>query len=93
MELLGKKEIYIFGMRHDVATYQDKSVNDTSMGTSDSKRGIIKLCEGMPADIAEQTLLHEIIHLIDLNLGTELTEKQVLGITSGIYSVIKENNL
>ena len=93
MDLLGKKQIYIFGMMHSVDTYQDKSIMDTSMGTSDSKRGIIKLCEGMPPDIAEQTLLHEIIHIIDVNLGTGLNENQVLGITTGIYSVIKENNL
>jgi hypothetical protein len=93
MDLLGKTQISILGMVHEISTYKEHSKEDPSMGTSDCKMGTVKLCEGMPPDIAEQTLLHEIIHLIDRNLAIGLKENQVISLAAGLYSVIKENNL
>lgn len=67
--------------------------DDNAMGRSDSKLGNIYICSEMPKDIQEQTLLHEVLHIIDYNLGTKLTEEQVLALSAGMYSFFKENKL
>ena len=41
----------------------------------------------------ESTLLHEIVHAIDMNRNLELTESQVSSLSSGLYAVIVDNNL
>ena len=40
----------------------------------------------------ESTLLHEIVHAIDINKNLELTDQQVRSLSSGLYAVIVENN-
>ena len=45
----------------------------------------------MNHDLPRMTLIHEMLHLVsDLN-GLGLTEKQVLGLETGLYGVFKEN--
>lgn len=41
----------------------------------------------------EHTLLHEILHAIDVAVGTNLTEEKVGALSRALYQVLKENNL
>ena len=93
MKLKGLKEITVLGMKHTITYFESNCRTDDNMGRSDTKMGQITLCKGMPQDIEEQTLLHEIIHVIDGNLSTNMSEKQVTAISAGLYAVIKENKL
>jgi hypothetical protein len=93
MKLFGKKEVFILGMKIKITYFDSSCRADNTMGRSDEKNGIISLCKDMPNDVAEQTLLHECIHLISDNVAAGLTEKQVTAISAGLYSFIKENKL
>jgi hypothetical protein len=42
-------------------------------------------------DAIRNTLLHEILHAIDMQMNTKLTEEQVVGITNGILSTGIDN--
>lgn len=39
----------------------------------------------------DSTLLHEIIHVIDVNRALKLSEEQVQSLSTGIYAVIVDN--
>lgn len=41
----------------------------------------------------DSTLMHEIIHVIDINRGLKLSEEQVQSLSMGIYAVIVDNKL
>ena len=41
----------------------------------------------------ESTFLHEVVHVIDLDRGLELSENQVQSLASGLYAAIVDNNL
>ena len=92
-ELIEDKEVRILGVNYKISLFDSPGREDGSMGRSDVMMGKITICKDMPQDIQEQTLLHEILHIIDLNVGTKLTEEQVTALSAGLYSVIKENNL
>lgn len=55
--------------------------------------GLITICEELPPEIKEETLLHEAIHHIEASLGLGLTENQVMGLSVGIYDLLKSNGL
>jgi chlorite dismutase len=42
-------------------------------------------------DERKDTIIHEMVHCIDHALQTEMSERQVHAISSGIYSVLKDN--
>ena len=39
----------------------------------------------------QDTLLHEVIHVVDWTVKSDLKENQVAAITSGLYAVFKDN--
>jgi len=41
----------------------------------------------------DQTLLHELFHVIDKNNGLDLNEQQILSLSQGIYATIVNNDL
>ena len=93
MKLLGKKKYLIFGVKHKLIYFNNSHRQDVAMGKSDCKDCVIRLCNDMPTEMQEQTLLHEVVHLIDMNLSLKFTEEQVNALATGLYSFIKENKL
>ncbi len=41
----------------------------------------------------EHTLIHEILHAVDVAVGADLKEKQVTVLSRGLYQVLAENKL
>jgi hypothetical protein len=91
--IIEEKEVKVLGINYKISLFDSPGRADGSMGRSDVMMGKITICKDMPQDIQEQTLWHEILHVIDTNVGTKLTEEQVTALSGGLYSVIKENNL
>jgi len=93
MNLRDKTELSILGMKHEVTYFKSHDGNDGAMGRSHIKHGIINICDEMPDDIQEQTILHEVVHIISDHLELEMKENQVGGLATGLYAFIKENKL
>lgn len=90
-EILNKKKFKILGLDYIVKPFASNARDDGSMGRADTKLGLIHLCIDLPETIKEQTTLHEVLHVIDENLGTKLSEEQITALAAGLYSFFKDN--
>jgi Zn-dependent peptidase ImmA (M78 family) len=53
----------------------------------------IYISKNLTQDKANETLLHEVIHAIEQNLGLKMKEKQVNNLAFCLYSFLKENHV
>ena len=84
------KKVKIGG--HMVKVLYPYQFNDmfTGSGTCNYEEGIIKIKEAGITD--EQTLWHEILHMVDIVYnGEKLDEDSISRLSEGIYQVIKDN--
>lgn len=86
-------KIKIFGKTIDIKYTNDKNVGRNYMGLSSSVDNLITLSENQAEENVEETFLHEILHIVSEGMNIELSEKQVTQISTGLYSVFKENKL
>lgn len=63
------------------------------LGTMHLGSTVIRLNPNQSASQRESTLLHEIIEAINAQQKIGLTEEQICQIESGLYQVLKDNNL
>ena len=61
------------------------------IGCSDSEKQLITIKDGLKPDQERSTALHEVLHGISEMLGLGLTEKQVQGLETGLFSVLRDN--
>lgn len=84
-------KVIIMGMPFSVEYKSDGARDDGRMGNVDSKRGTIILSSSIPEDFQKLPLLHEVFHCLSDRLGLELSEQQVLSLSSGLFRFFKEN--
>ena len=58
----------------------------TLMGSTNRGRQVICLDETLAADQAEDTLLHEVLHIIDGELALNFSEETIQRLSVGLYS-------
>jgi len=51
----------------------------------------ISVRDGLPPEKERLVLIHELVHAIEDVLGLKLKEKQVEGLETGIYALIRDN--
>ena len=86
-------EVKIGGIRCNISCEDISNVSGNAMGRLNMKRGKLLIQSNMSEENKELVILHEIIHAIgDMN-GLELKENQVLSLESGLYQVLKDNDL
>lgn len=61
------------------------------MGLCDVCNSRITIDATLERSVMEETLLHEIIHYISEKNHLKLSETKVMGLSTGLYSVIKDN--
>ena len=54
---------------------------------------IIRINKDYSRDAKQETLIHEILHCIDIYIGSDLTEQQISGLSCMIFQVLKDNHL
>jgi hypothetical protein len=62
-----------------------------NLGYVDHESQVISVKKGMEPGITYQTLMHEIIHVIDVWTGLNLTEEQVEALATGVAYVLNKN--
>lgn len=85
------QSLTIFGKPYQVQ-YVDNINDGDQFGEINTGTGIISVLNTSSAQMQEETLLHEIIHAIDEDMGIGLNEKQVQRLSVSLYAVLKENN-
>jgi Zn-dependent peptidase ImmA (M78 family) len=87
------KKLKILG-RPFIVEYKDfeKLVQHNGMsGNCTGHKQLIQIDSSNPRERQENTLLHEIIHLISDDLSLEFSEETVKRITTGLYQVLNDN--
>ena len=80
-----KQDIEILGKTY-VVTYQNPDNMCGTMGSCNRERGFILIDNTLNTDQQNETLLHEIIHVIDGELKLNLDETTVARLAVGLYS-------
>ena len=89
MILINEKEISILRIKYKLLFFDSSHrTSMKNMGYCNSETKEIYISKGMSIDITEQTILNEIIHLINMYLTIGLKEDQILQLTKGLYSLI-----
>jgi len=68
----------------------DELPEDT-LGLCDPKTNTITVDPDLPLHVWQQTLGHELVHLIEMTLNLCLTEQQVDTLSTGLIHLLKEN--
>jgi len=65
--------------------------SDGGMGRCYAPDQVIRINSAMHPDAQKSTLLHEILHAVADCCGLSLTEQQINGLETGLFSVFKDN--
>lgn len=82
----------IVGKRYTIA--KAKRASEALIGHNGMCRSnqlSIHFADDLPPDEQADTVLHEVIHAVDHQMDTELTETQVRRIATGVVAVFKDN--
>jgi len=71
------------------------NIIDTYMPSAQGKYvasdSVMHIFEHKNEDMTKNTILHEVLHGIDIFMNTKLNEDQIIGIANGLMSTVKEN--
>jgi hypothetical protein len=82
----------ILGIDYEVALFDAKGLPRFSCaGQFDSHQQKIFIRRGMPADVTEETITHEMLEALTWALGFELPHNQLSALAGGLHQVLKDN--
>lgn len=83
------RNVRVFGKNHEII-YSDTM---TELGLTDYHNCKVIIKEGqLPIEEAD-TVLHEIIHVIDYTMDLDMTEHQVRSVATGLIGIFQDNPL
>lgn len=88
-----QNKIKIIGQEFEIILIDDDDFLGTNIGKCIPYQNKIWIRNEMPLTVKIETLIHEIIHCISMNLNLELNETQVCGLAGCLYQIINENNI
>lgn len=80
-----KDTITILGKTYEVVKSDDIAIGGY-MGLSNQYTQKIAIANNISKDQEEETLIHEVIHIIDMELSLGLSEETVARLAVGLYS-------
>ena len=92
------KKIQAYGFKYQVIL--QKRIKGNFMGEIDHTKQVITIATHSPTrnvkwskERKEETLLHEIIHLVGVEENLRLKEKQVDNLSKGLFHILKDNKI
>jgi len=83
--------IDILGKKYKVKFVKDLYDDDHTIGELLTRYNIIRIEKDTTREIKEETILHEVIHAINIDCGLKFTETQISTLSCTLYTVMKEN--
>src|SRR5690606_12778916 len=65
--------------------------DEPGTGRSDSDKQVVYIEDGQPLENEQDTVLHELFHLVEANLDLDLGEDVVVCLTTALLAIIKDN--
>ena len=84
------ERVKVLGRRFVIA-YTKDTLEDGSMGECDVAGHKVTIREGLEPDIERTIIIHEFFHVISDLMGLNLSEKQVEGLETGWYALVRDN--
>jgi len=86
-------EINVLGCRFMAREAEPGEIPDDSVGSVNVEAGLILMKRGLSYDEARETLLHELIHAVDIKTagGRQLSERRVSRISACLFQVLASN--
>lgn len=78
-----------YDIRMEDRIYTDEPVE--LYGQCDFRKNSIRVAQSLGKMQAACTLLHEVLHGIDHDRGTDLTEQQIVQVANGLYQFFVDN--
>lgn len=66
-------------------------IHDGEFGACNYAFQLIEFNPKLADDELKDTIIHEMIHCLDHGMQTEMSERQVHAISTGLYSLLKDN--
>jgi hypothetical protein len=87
----GQQLIKVMSQRVTVTPCDANGWDTGSFGQYDSALNDIKHKKGLHPDVADNTICHELCHVIETMVGIQLTEEQIQAMGFGWYTIIRDN--
>jgi hypothetical protein len=84
-------KIKISGTTYTIEPVSQLRADDDCSGRALFTRGVIQLDDSMCADIANATLLHEVIEIINEENELKMSHRVIQSLATQIYGVVKDN--
>lgn len=88
------KTLRLIGKRHrvqwDCEQLTDDSGNELD-GAFDRQKKIIEIAAGQTHDDERETLLHEMLHALEVQMDAEIPEGKLRQLAVGLYASLKDN--
>lgn len=85
-------QLNVMGQNVEIEFLKDHKKHDF-VGRCFINANRIQLIKDLPNDKLGETLLHEVIHLMDTNLGLNLKHKKINALAAVLYQFLAENDL
>lgn len=83
----------ILGIPYKVNIKEPFDRSELNHGSTDFLNAEINICKNLNTEGRNSTFLHEVLHVIDFNLGLDLSENQIAALASGIFATCTENGI
>jgi hypothetical protein len=84
-------QITFMSQNWQIRDSQANELPEDTLGLCDPKTNTITVDPNLPLHVWQQTLGHELVHLIEMTLNLSLTEQQVDTLATGLIHLLKEN--
>lgn len=83
--------VRVFGKIYTVE-WRAKALDEFDRAGDHHQAGLaIRIADGLAPDEERETLMHELTHSIERQLGINIAEKKVRQLSVGMYAVLKDN--
>jgi len=84
-------KVKVLGQTFSISYVNGAPLDEDDMGECSVDSLTISVRDGLPPEKERLVLTHEIVHAIEDVLGLRLKEKQVEGLETGFYALIRDN--
>lgn len=84
-------KIKISGVTYTVELVPDLRADDNCSGRALFTKGVIQLDSALCADIANATLVHEVIEIINEENELKMSHRMIQSLATQIYQVVQDN--
>ncbi len=81
----------VIGKTYRIAYSSGKPLDEGDLGELDPAKQRITVRKGQPLEQEQDTVLHEVIHAVDIEGNLGLSERQVRGLGTILLGVMKDN--